>query len=879
MSRSWSTTPRTGFTSSAISLTSETKELNALPFVVSGDIFSSVFGLFVSSSNGNLTDFNVIERLVGNVNTTTQNAFFVTPKIKVMQSGYGGILLTLRLVPQLRARYAMIGQRIASLGAGELDVKMLNQTDLSIFMKASGSQYLTSTSTAVIPLRNLLDGTLDIVGSQAMAIQVILTATTVTALETSKSIASISGPLSVIATTPASAMAVTRLSILVDILQCGLGDDDDSGNNFLRISIGPAAGSSLRGAVVGNLAIVALFAVLFGLMFVAVIVHGHCVHSAPPAAMLQDLLDVFHFPGIVMLPIVAVAQPTLTAAVQLIALTPVKGDILFGVLGAAVVLLLMMTYTIVITTQFCLTLTEAGEGPKEIVKADSRTLTPVTSVAEVQPPSMLRRVLHGLFGERKTWQPLDPTRVDQVAWKKRFAPIFLDCSTWWYPLADMWMSAFVGVAGGLTLGNQSICFFQLAVVTSSYAFIATLQMIVAPPLVFASRCYVMALQVLGLISCGAVLAAVVTDENNASSLSVSIASMCMLIIAAITTVKSCLDIVFILLAIPGRLRRAAGIGALHRRHARTEDPGESVVVDVALHSRTTPRLLLRGESSLSQVSIGSFELHDCGIESVPVAVVSPSHSETSSLDAIIRPALELNMAESARAHELHHHDDQQNCKENLGNAYRLLGAIESSRTSAATRGESLSLSKRSFLQREDHSLTRKPSIMRRSVSSRAVRSVTAKVELDNREQEPSRPAALTSPPLRRGAASVKNLRPGPVESESAAAGLDSDDVDWMQQFPLDRKTSSMRGLLSRSTHEEGEPLRRGVSSFRDGVMDERDRSHLARRAAMMLRVDAAPPARVSGGDTNVDAGELLQHYHAIERNSSFPSVTRKPGNE
>jgi hypothetical protein len=842
------------------SLTQTASQLRTPPGFFSGDVFSSVFQTLLVSSIGNFTVLKVIERQVGSVRT--ENAFLLAPKIKALLSDSGGMSLTLRLVPELRARYELIGQRIAVLGAGELDVRVLNQTDISIFMKASGSQYLTSTSTVVIPLRSLLDGTVNIVGSQTMVIQVILTATTVTALETTKSVAAISGPLSVIASTPASAMAVTRLSILFDILQCGLGgDDDDSANNLLRIYVGPASGSSLRGAGVGNLAIVAALAVLFGLMFVAVILHGHCVHSAPPAAMLQDLLDIFHFPGILMLPIAAVAQPTLTATVQLIALTPVDGDVLFGVLGAAVLVLpLMMPYTIVIKTQFCLTLAEAGEHPKEILRADSMIITSVAAAAEVQPPSMPRRALHVLFGERKTWQPLDPTRVDQVAWKKRFAPVFIDCSTWWYPLADMWMSAFVGVAGGLTLGNQSICFFQLAVVTLSYAFIATLQMIVAPPLVFASRCYVMALQVLGLISCGAVLAAAVTDENNANSLSVSIASMCMLIVAVITTVKVCLDIVFILLAIPGRLRRAAGVGALHRRrHAGTADPGESVLVDVALDS-----LLLRGDLFMTQENVGSLELHYCGIEDAAVSLAEIPINES------VHPALDLDMAAAAKPHERHHHH-----KKHLHNSSRLLGAMESP---PSARGESSTLIDRRSLQpQEANRFSTAITSMRRCGSAGAVLSFAS--DNNSKHHQPTH-VVESSPPLRRGA-SVRNLRPAPFAETSAGPGLDVGDFD---RIPLNAllggKRSSMRGLMSPTHIREGgggEPLRKDAS-FREGVMDEQDRLHLARRAAMMLRVDDRAPSRVTDGNSHVDVGDLRQHYRAIERISSFTSPA-KHGNE
>ncbi|CUG85131.1 Hypothetical protein, putative [Bodo saltans] len=82
------------------------------------------------------------------------------------------------------------------------------------------------------------------------------------------------------------------------------------------------------------------------------------------------------------------------------------------------------------------------------------------------------------------------------------------------------------------------------------------------------------LQVLGLISCGAVLAAAVTNDNEEDS-SVAVASISMLLIAVLSTVKSALDVLFLLIAIPGRIRRAAGVGALHCVPSPMSSPGDS----------------------------------------------------------------------------------------------------------------------------------------------------------------------------------------------------------------------------------------------------------------------------------------------------------------
>ncbi|CUG85006.1 transmembrane protein, putative, partial [Bodo saltans] len=452
---------------------------------VTGDIFDSIVGEFISPGGKNETKLTVVAALNRNV-VATRRAYFSTPKVTALKANGGVVSVRLRLLPQLTIRFSLTGQRVA-LGTEGLTATVVNQTDLLLSMRATGSQYLSTVANVNIPLANLLAGNARVTGSTELPIQFVLTATAVTALTVSTSIASVTGPISAIAgTTPASAMAVLRLSILIDILQCGFGGDD-GGANLFSLTIGPSPGSSLRGAVVGNLVFIAAFVALLGILILAFLAYGWVTFNTPPGAMLPDLLNIFHFPGIVLIPASAVCQPTLTAAVQLIAIAPLNGDVTFGVLGAvALLLVLMLPYTVVIATQFCLRLVEKSEN------------SGAHKQHAAQSPSLPRRIVSMLFSERATWQPIDPTRPDQVAWKKRFAPVFLDCSVWWYPLVDLWSGAAVGVVGGLTLGNTSVCLFQLAVVAFSYAFIALLQLAVAPPLVFASRCYVVMLQVLGL---------------------------------------------------------------------------------------------------------------------------------------------------------------------------------------------------------------------------------------------------------------------------------------------------------------------------------------------------------------------------------------------
>ncbi|CUE69924.1 membrane-associated protein, putative [Bodo saltans] len=448
-----------------------------------------------------------------------------------------------------------------------------------------------------------------------------------------------------------------------------------------------------------------------------------------------------------MLPISAVSQPTLTAAVQLIAVRPLEGDVVFGVVGAATVLLLMMApFTAAIGTQFCLVLVQEVRDKPE-------------AAAGSEPRSVLRQLFHRVFMERATWQPIDATRRDQVAWKKRFAPLFLDCSTWWYPLADMWIGAAVGAVGGLTLGSRSVCFFQLSIVALSYALIAFLQLVVAPPLVLASRCYVVVLQVLGLISCAGVLVAALFDSTDETSASVTTASICMLIIAVISSVKSALDLLFMLLALPGR-----------------EPPATSDRSSQSARPRTR------------------------------MAVVS--------VDALLNQAA-----------------DDDNLAMSAVDAIAVL------------------------IQQEELDADRDPGAFVAHEDSRAVNPI--ETQLETHAQAGCLEAKSSS--LRRvGSARVASR--GPADVESGSRNLQKSLSS--PALSLRRAGSSMRRPISRD--DSSRSLSSATTSFvqgRSAALDEREKSHITKRAGMMLKVDSERAFRRDGFVVH-NVEELQRHYDA-----------------
>jgi hypothetical protein len=407
-------------------------------------------------------------------------------------------------------------------------------------LAVSGSQYLGVAASLKLPM-SALDGVC-VLSSGAPEVQVdfILTPTVIAALDVMRSVGSVVGPISAASASPASAVAVTRLAILQALLSCDVDLAANNGNSLLGLSLGPRTGAYMRGAVVGNILIVLGFAaatlfLILGFSLYGRVAHGHAIHRT--VGMLQAI---FHVPGVLMLPIAAVCQPTLTACVQLVVLQPVEGDRVLGVIGLCVVVgLMLLPFTFVISTHFFLELTST---PKSPAGADDEGLSPP------------RRLVRVLFGDRARWVPTSHN-ADALRWKKQFIPIFVDCGTWWFPLADMWISAAVGVVGGLTLSNTNVCRGQLSVVGIAYLASFLIQVSIVKRLVLASKVYSVLIQLLGVVSCAAVTVALVQDQEE-ETVSVTVATYTMLMIAVLSTLKSLVDFIALCIAFPIAMRKA-----------------------------------------------------------------------------------------------------------------------------------------------------------------------------------------------------------------------------------------------------------------------------------------------------------------------------------
>jgi hypothetical protein len=502
--------------------------------------------------------------VIGNPALNMTYPIFTMPKVSALAQR-SGIRVQIRLIEGLFWQRMTIGTQIAS-GTLSSTLWVTSATNAEIRISAGENQYLGTKSVIEIPLGSL-DGVC-ISGLRTLRVEFFLLPTTVAAMDASSSIASIVGPASVVLANPASAVAVTRLAILQSLISCQVDVEEDDGSSLLGWTIGPSAGGYMRGAAVGNCLIVVAFTVAMCLVVAMYAAAGIMKGGGSFVVLCRRLCCVFHFPGAVMLPVAAVCQPTLTACVKLIVLEPVRGDRVLGICGAViVVVVLMLPFTLTIVQQFCLKLVKqthtsdahatptglpASDRVSSIVE-DERHATGVSRCTGVA-----RHLRMVLLEPRWRWVAADASNEHSVMWKKKFLPIFVDSGAWWYPLVDMWAAALVGAVGGLAVNQKEVCRGQLGFITLVYLICSVLQLFVVKTLVPVSKAFAAGVQVLGVVSCIAVIALMVEASNDAT-MSLNVAQNSMLLIAALCTVKSLMDACALALAIPRALRKAFGI--------------------------------------------------------------------------------------------------------------------------------------------------------------------------------------------------------------------------------------------------------------------------------------------------------------------------------
>ena len=336
---------------------------------------------------------------------------------------------------------------------------------------------------------------------------------------------------SIVSGSPASATSSARVSMLQSLLSCRFDPTDVTyGNSLTGFLFGPRRGAPVRGAIIGNMI------VFFG---ISVLVMGICVVTAAIGnarvgsgfrAGFGRMLEIFHFPSLLMLPAAAVMQPTISAACTLLVYNPPLAPYDRQFAGWALLFILSFCcwVTYILTSAFGCVL---GKRPAEAEKKGVQHL--------------IMRVLDADMH----WKP----KPDYgKPWKQRMLLFFADFKYPKYALLDMWMSVVLGVTSGLVFPLKWVCSAQLLVCIVGYTVLTLVVVVLRPGLSHFTQGYLLLSNLLGLISSSASLWASSTQAQSAVSTSI-IASM---LISVIATLKSVPDVLLLVMAIPHIVSRS-----------------------------------------------------------------------------------------------------------------------------------------------------------------------------------------------------------------------------------------------------------------------------------------------------------------------------------
>jgi hypothetical protein len=220
---------------------------------------------------------------------------------------------------------------------------------------------------------------------------------------------------------------------------------DEPTNSVLGFGFGSPERYYMRGAVVGNTAVVVM--VMTVVLTTALIIAFFNRDALPVATTFTIVTELLHVPSILFPASAAMIQPTAGAAITLVVIGDAN-DIALGVLwlilGSA-----FMAYAARITVlgPFHGTLIVGGAAPirkPNFVNSDGKAW----ELAQVW------------FSGRFKWSP----EKAHKPWKRRHMFLFFESKYKWYPFAmEIFIPGFLGVVAGLVVDDDSVCMSQMVV--------------------------------------------------------------------------------------------------------------------------------------------------------------------------------------------------------------------------------------------------------------------------------------------------------------------------------------------------------------------------------------------------------------------------------
>jgi hypothetical protein len=251
------------------------------------------------------------------------------------------------------------------------------------------------------------------------------------------------------------------------MVQCQYTYDANSGS-LTGMVLGSDEFAPVRGAIVGNLLVI--------VAITAAITSAALITSRLFGLPTRKALAIFHCPSVYAVPAMALALPTVNAAVTLGELSG-SADLIFVVAMAMVftpLFLGSMVYALVIDFRCVLV-------PRH---------HPDTS------PSRFRRVMR-LLEAPTHWAP---AIEDDRLWKYQWFIYFGDTQWRWYTLTDSVANVLVGFVSGYLSGNKAICTAQITFLLAVYSTLLIVSLVLGSMRAMFDKAFTVLMNAMGVVA-------------------------------------------------------------------------------------------------------------------------------------------------------------------------------------------------------------------------------------------------------------------------------------------------------------------------------------------------------------------------------------------
>ena len=383
-----------------------------------------------------------------------------------------------------------------------------------------------------------------------------VTATTLPIAQTSATATKVVSVAALVSGSPTTASSQARTSMLLQLVNCTF-QLTSGGNSITGLTFGSDRGQVVRGAVVGNLLLLACGELIFEVASVIVALAAFSQRQKTPSSVvtfryfLQRVRYAFHVPSVINVFACLTLQPTISAALILIFTVGDGADIALGIFGLLSTGLYVVYIVYHLVKHFHGALEEgvcreyfaselvreerrivadqqgAGEGATK--HRDRRQSAMVKMLLQATQPQgtwsdsrlATRSTTHNFDDDPlldksagKEGQPPPPTPPRPTEWLLTYVVFFKDFRQGWYHVADTLLNVAFGVVQGIIVERKAFCISQL--VAATILFVVQLWILVRykPMLSFINAKYMLVSTLIGLVCSIMILVGLLIDDSS-----------------------------------------------------------------------------------------------------------------------------------------------------------------------------------------------------------------------------------------------------------------------------------------------------------------------------------------------------------------------------